>query len=445
MNHILAKKLFTKRIALGHKHNTIFTAISEYGSGCDLVRKAVIGLSKEVKADVNLFRNTILPVTKDFEADTKAKSKITPIAVADKVTIHTSHYNDGLDILEEVYSLDTNVVVSAASLPTNPLIIRYDKDLVMGNVTNHRVKEAMDEILLEYEDGYLGTLHNKLFSGVSRNSDFIKNLGINALDNYNDLYLGLVLTLGYISDTIGVSNVVVAKVRPQYLYTLRDILVTALNNYRSTYDIHLNREFLITRVNTDESGKTRVYLIGEIYSKYLEDNNVDAIIGFANNVKNNNRVTLSEFVTNIDTYVDYYESAIRIASMRSAVDHVNVLRLAYKLVSREYLADLTDGQLNKLDLTNDGLTQLSVYDVNRNIEQYIDNLSTEELLEVTEVTRYIVSIFIYRNEGFLKFIGYMNYYTKLFPKLSVDEIATSAMVAHTMDKLEPQLIVEQLG
>jgi len=445
MDNILAKKLFTKRIALNYKHNTIFTAISEYSSSSELVRKATIGLSKEVKADVNLFRNTILPVTKDFEVATKTKSKITPIAVADKVTIHTSQYNDGLDILEEVYNLDTNVVVSAPALPANPLIIRYDKGLIEDNITNHRVKEAMDEILLEYEDGYLGTIHNKLFSGVSRNSDFIKNLGINALDNYNDLYLGLVLTLGYINGTIGVSNVVVAKVRPQYLYTLRDILVTALNNYRSTYDIYLKREFLISRVTTDESGKIRVYLIGELYSKYLEDHNVDAIIGYANNVKNSTRITLSDFVNNIDTYVDYYESAIRIASMRSAVDHVNVLRLAYKLVAREYLAGLTDGQLNNLDLTTDGLTQLSVSDVNRSIEQYIDNLNTEELLEVTEVTRYIVSVFIYRNEGFLKFIGYMNYYTKLFPKLSVDEIATSAMVAHTMDKLEPQLIVEQLG
>jgi len=445
MNHILAKKLFTKRIALDYKHNTIFTAVSEYGSGSELVRKAIIGLSKEVKADVNLFRNTILPVTKDFEAATKVKSKTTPISVADKVTIHTSQYSDGLDILEEIYNLDTNVVVSAAALPNNPLIIRYDKDLVMGNITNYRIKEVMDEILLEYEDGYITTLHNKLFSGVGRNSDFIKNLGINALDNYNDLYLGLVLTLGYIGGTIGVSNVDVAKVRPQYLYTLRDVLVTALNNYRNTYDICLKHEFLISRVTTDESGKTRVYLIGEIYSKYLEDHNVDAIIGYANNVKSATRLTLSEFVTDIDTYVDYYENAIRIASMRSAVDHVNVLRLAYKLVSREYLAELTDGQLNNLDLTTDGLTQLSVDDVNRNIEYYIDNLRTEELLEVTEVTRYIVSMFIYRNEGFLKFIGYMNYYTKLFPKLSVDEIATSAMVAHTMDKLEPQLTVKQLG
>jgi len=59
-------------------------------------------------------------------------------------------------------------------------------------------------------------------------------------------------------------------------------------------------------------------------------------------------------------------------------------------------------------------------------------------MEVTEVTRFLIAVVVYDRGDFMDFSGYMSHYNKIYPKFTVEELATISTVGVVMDVLMPQ-------
>jgi len=439
LSEVIAQKITDHNVAMVSKHNTIYTAADHYGMESSIVRKAILGLANEMSADINLYRNTILPVVSDFELAVKAKAKTSITTIADKVSLHVLTYQDGLDLMTSLGLVDPKTVATYQDLPSNPLVIEYDKDLVSASMStsNNQLNTHINEIIMEHEADYVEDVHTAMFDNVSKTNSYIMELAYSPLRNYHKMIIALALVVGYINNDIGVANMAANKARTDYLYTLRAIISTGLSRYVTDYKRALESEALI--VSIDRSDEIQVYLIGEIYDKYLDQHNVEPIIGYSSNEDNPSRVRLDNFLVSIDVYQSYYNEAVRLATIKSSINNINTLKLAYKLAAREYLNDMSDDQLEMYSLNKD-----SIPAINTIVEEYVNGLDNTELLEVTEISRAIVGNIIFGRPDFIKFVGYMNHYTKIFPDLNVDEIATSALAASIIDKLEEQLVVQRV-
>lgn len=436
IGHVIGKKLAEKGVILVGAHNSIYTAAKQFGIESPVVKTALNGAANVAKRDIDRYRNMMLPAARELETLIKSKAKTTPTTIADKVNIHVNNYSDGLDAVESLGNIDTLAVVSFTELPENPLVIEYDKQTVRNNLvsTNNHLNTLLEEILMEYEEGYIEKFHNGIFGNVSSNNPKIRELAYDPVSSHNELLLGLMLTTGYLNGTLGVSNMPGERARVEYLYVLRNAFVTALARYRSIYKGYLASNTLISKIITKDDGITHVYLIGEVYSVYLNDHNVEPIIGCARSRMNASSVTLEKFLSDIESYQTYYNDQIRLASSTNTIAAITALRLAYKLSVRETLAGMSEDKLAML-----GKTKEDVLDINNVVEKYIDELSAVSLQEITDISRGIIGNLIYSDTGFMVFVDNMVYYSKLFPKLTPDEVATAAAAAHVMNMLTVQL------
>jgi len=432
---IVGERIANVGTEISPKHNSIFTAIDDYGRQAGVVTTAIIGLAAGVSTNINRYRNIMLPTAKDLASMVSDKSTSAPVSLADKVVIQTTQYWDGVTILGETEILDTEIRGAYRDIPSDPLIVEYDKETVIENMSlgNNRVSTHIQELLLEQDDDFLEQLHNNIFNNVSSNNGYLQSLPHDPVANYTELFLGLVITLGYISGTIGVTNIPVESARSKYLYALRNMLITALAAYKDTYDEYLNQEILIAKSSTTSDGVTTMRLVSEVYGKYLDDHNIDPIIGCGLLHSDLTRVRLEDFLKELDANQTHYDAAMRIASIKATTDRINVLRLAYKLSTREYFNNLTEQTLADLDYDRESIPEVMVL-----VEEYINSLETDKLLDITDVSRHIVAYYIHADAEFLVFVDRMKYYAKVFPKLTVDEVATCAMIAHTIDVVSVQ-------
>ena len=438
----IAKHLADKGIILDAKHNSIFTAIDEYGMGHPIVAKAIRGLGNAVTADINRYRNVIIPDAKELCNMVSEASVGKQVNPADKVVFHVLSKYSLLDTLVELNKVDPRVVANASELPDNPLVIAWDEKVVATNIRlgNNVVATEFESIINELGKDIIHDVHEKIFTNVSRNSEYLTSVGYNVLGNYGELVVGLMLTLGYIEGDLGITNRKVGTVRSEYLYQLRDIFVTLITNYRTTYDNAVNSEVVIVNKDTTKRGMTTLTIVSDVYDKYLDDNSIDAIIGFGLSDSTDKRVRLSQLIENADKYISVYQAAVKAETVKAALGKVNAIRTLYEMKSVEFMNNISDDRKDVL-----GLTDETIASTREAIAKYVKGLSDEEVLDITNVTRIIVGTYVYTDTSFMDFVGYMNYYAKVYDKFTPDELATLSSVAITIDYLEDHISESSVG
>ena len=436
---IIADKLTKSGTALVPKHNSIFTAAEEYGDSAPVMRTAVKGLVNIVSNDVSRYRNVILQTANEIEDQVKTRSKVSSAGVADKIHFDIISYNNIIQVVSDLNITDVDAVTNVDQLPEQPGIIEFDKQTVMDNINNMpaALLSMYKELEVGLPDNHLENLHDQLFSNIGRNNQLLASFSYNILAKLNDVTLCLMLAYSYREGTLGTSNYPASQMRVKYINNLINILVTLLRVADKQYSSYVANDIVIINTKKDKD-ITTVAIVGDVYKKFLEDHNVDLIFGYALG-NDTNRATIANLVSNEAMLLDTYAAATRMASVRASMEHINVLRLAYKLVIREHLDGLTESQLEDLGLLKDHVPEVA-----NDADEYINSLNTEELLEVTKVTRHLTAIYVYNDEGFLRFSSYMQHYAKVFPKLEAAEVAACATIAHTIDILEEQISVEKV-
>jgi hypothetical protein len=439
---VIAKKITDKGVTLTPKHNSIFTAIDEHGMDSNIVHSAIEGMANLVTGDINRFRNVILPEAKEYESAVIEMTKQAPNSPADNVTIHTVEHHQGLELFPETLIPDAHVVATYQDLPDKPLLIEWDKTTVDDNIksSNVELNDHIKELLLSYDDEHLKSLHNQVFGSLSKNNPTVVNLGTDIVGNYDNLVLLLVMTVGYVTGTLGVSNLQANEARIPYLYKFRNILVTLLSQYEKTYATYINNDVLVVDVTIGAKDSRSVTLVGETYKKYLEDHSVDAIIGLGLSNDPVRRLSYTRMVADIDKYTSVYDASIKVASVRAASDKLRVLRIAYVASIRKQLNDATEAQLEVMNIPRDNIP-----DVANLVSDRVKLLSDEELMDTTSITREIIGEVVYADPLFTPFVEYMEYYSKMFPKFSVDELVTASTVGIIIDRLEAHLDIEKMA
>ena len=435
LESLLAEKLFENSKVLEYKHNTIFTAIDQYGINSPMVTTAINGVSNIIANKVNIYRNNIIPDAEAIEAKLKEVAIVPSHNVTDDVSLHVLNYQSGFDLLKELDLIDPLAVADPSMLPNKVAYINYDEDLVSGafRTGNNKLDSYIKEILLEYKDSYVKELHEKLFLDLRKSNKFLNDLILDPIDNHNDILLSLILVLHYVNNTVGVTNIDPKELRVQYLYKLRDILSSSLAHYAKLYQRDLERDAFIVGVD-----KGHVTLIGEAYSKYLEEHSIDAIIGYAKT--ETKPIKYNKFIEHYQFYTEKFEEAVKVSYYKSNINLVSRYRHGYELAVRKFLEDTSDSNLDQM-----GFSRADIPVVVAEVSKYCRELKEEEIMETTETSRYITAVMLYDMPDFLEFSDYMEHYARVFPKYDITEVGTLATAAITMDLLSDQLVVTDIN
>jgi len=429
----IAKRITDSGIVLEPKHNSIFTAIKEYGPNDELTTAAIKGIVNYVSSNINTYRNMIIPDAKELRGMVKSKTAAVIPDAAKGVQLHILEKEEVVSIMSELDLVYPDAVSDYNKLPENPLLIESKLDDIrrLLRFDNHRLEEAVQSVAVEYSDSDLLALHDKTFSNVSKTNPFIRNLFLEDMHTVNDVTLILAMTIGYINGTMGVSNMPIEKAKTNYLYTLRNITTTILGAYNKRYNAMVSNNVLV--VKSIVSGDSNdIYLIDSVYQEYLNSPNADAIVGAAH-IDGLSRVKLEDFMVDIDKYVATYESVCKKAAIKASINNINVLRTAYVTSVNNFLDERDDTTLDAIGVSRDSITGIV-----KLARDYVNGLDDSELMEVTEVTRFLIAVVVYDRGDFMDFSGYMSHYNKIYPKFTVEELATISTVGVVMDVLMPQ-------
>lgn len=442
---ILAKRLTDNGVYLKPKHNSLFTAMLEYGAESELVNKAVTGLVNVVKSDVDKYRNVILPLSRRLEDKVKSKASVSQTSVADRVKLSIIRRNGAIDAINTTDTIDSHAVNVYTNLPASPVVIEYDEDLVKNNIRGlpESVRAHMEYILAERPNEFLKSVHEQYFSNISSEAPAWRNAAISAGSDIDKAYTVLALVLSYRLGTLGPSNKAPDTVKQAYLSIATGVFVNAIRVATDTYDLYTKQDILISAIRSSDSKVFTVVLNGDVYDKFIADNTIDVLLGYvlrltSGGVPDYVRTTLQQVLDDKDLAVKHLEEANRVQSAKNAADHIGVLRTVYKVVVAEYLNSLDDNELSAI-----GLSRNTISAINADVEVFVNKLTPTELLETTEVTRMLAGAAIFDDSGFKDFTDSMKRYAKLFPKLNVDEIATCATVELITTYLEHQYVVER--
>jgi len=416
----LATKLASEGKCVSRKHNSIFSAMEEYGSHSQIVLAAINGMGSQITANVELYRGSILPDARELAIRVKEATKATPVDPGAKVHIHVMEQPAILDSLTRSGDIDPLVSANRTDLPRSPLVVETVPNPEHTDVLD-MIKEAAFNLGYADVDKGINALVTSVFDNVSSNNMQLADLSDRSHLDHNELTILLGITMAYIKSDIIKTNMGKARANTEYLYKLRNILVTLLRNVRTK--------------GVGSNTVTTVYVVASVYQTYLEDNNIDNIIGA---VYSHHLESFSMLVADVadSKYKDIYLERVRMESIKSALGNVNATRIAFPAVLAKLLSESTDESLDSRGIVRD-----DIGDIIKETTSMVGALSEHELMELTETSRAIMGAIVYQREDFFDFVSDMKTYHELYPKFTPEELATTATVAYVTRVLIEQLAV----
>jgi len=438
----LDAKLKDKGIVLTAKHNTIYTAISDIGRGAPITNKAITGLATVVSDKINRFHGVILPCSRELEKSVKVKSTVKPDSLVDHVHIHVAGNQMNMDALIASNNVDPHAHAVFEDLPADVWFLEYEESEAVDAIKSapKPMSDRADYLLMELPEGTLKRVHMEVFGNVSTSNLVLRNITTNPASTVADAFIALTLALGYRDGTLGVSNLPASKVRITHLPRLIAHLTTVVAAAESKHAELISSDVLIsglTKVGKD----VIVNVVGPVYEKYLAKHNVSAILAYGAESSGDStyrRVGLEAFLEGVPKYLAYYDESIRMSNMKAAIQHIEVLRLAYRISVTDYLNSLEEEELEEVGIPSSGIKVII-----KHVDDFVARLAHEDLLDVTAICRTLAGDFIYNDNEFELFSSHMLHYAKVFPDLTPEEVATCATAALTMDYLESQYTVER--
>jgi len=438
----LAVKMANENKFVTHKHNTIFSAMEEYGSHAPIVLSAISGMAAQVSANVELYRNSILPDARELADKVKEAAKAAPVDPGAKVRIHPMEHPAILEQLERSGDIDINVVASVSDLPRNPLVIEPGAEPMLPGGLHNDVLDTLKESFLNmgYSDVVKGVrdMADTVFGNVSSSNRRLVAAGVHSHLDHNELTVLLAMTISYIKSDSLRTNMSKNRADVEYLYKLRNVLVTLLKMYSERLKAVESRDVLISRsrVNGVGSGLVcDVYVTAGVYQRYLEDNNIDNIIGAAYErsmaPSNMTRTEVSD-----PKYKDAYLKRVRMESIKSSLGAVNATRVAFPAVLSKMLSEVSDESLDARGIERDDIGEII-----KETTKLVEALSEHELMELVETSRAIMGAVVYQRPDFFDFVSDMKSYHELYPNFTPEELATTATVAYITRAMLEQLTV----
>jgi len=417
-----------------YKHNSIFTLLSEYGNSNKLALDAISGLSSKVGRSVELFKNSILPAANIIEKEIKENASTKVITVIERTKFVVHNYNNAVDVLTATGLADLNSTASISNLPVNPLVVELGVDdvheLLVGT-PNREFNATVREIARTKPPHHVAKLYQDIFGGLSSTNVRLNNMIADPVSNIDDIIMLYSMTLNYIQ-TLGVANQSIMVAKTQYLNKLIQTLNASINLYATKYNFYRSANILIMGIKRDDA-LFEIDVIGETYSKYLEENTVNAIFGYALSTEGSGNVGMDAIVSETDRYIGVYDASMRRDSLKAELNNTVATRIAYTVVFAKYLNELTDQQL--FDIT--GIADRSV--LIKAINAYIDRSTPAVLNDITNTVRSIVGTVIFDRPDFSEFVANMRYYNELDTSLSPEEVATAATTAMIVTYLLRQI------
>jgi len=417
-----------------YKHNSIFTLLSEYGNNNKLSLDAISGLSAKVGRSVELFKNSILPAANLIEKDIKEKASTKVVTVIERTKFVVHNYNDTIDILKDSGLTDLDSVSAISSLPVNPLVVELGVDdayELLVTTSNREFNAAVREIAHSKPNNHVSKLYHDIFGGLSSSNVRLSNMIAEPVNNIDDIIMLYSMTLNYIQ-TLGVANQSVMVAKTQYLNKLIQILNSSIKLYVNKYNFYRTTGILIMNIKRDRD-LFEIDVIGETYSKYLEENTVNAIFGYALTSEGAADISMKTIVSESERYVGVYDASMRRDALKAELNNTVATRIAYTVVFAKYLNELTDQQL----VDNTGITDRTK--LIKAINDYIDNATPAMLNDITNTVRGLVGTVIFNRPDFVEFVANMRYYNELDTNLSPEEVATAATTAMVVTYLLRQI------
>jgi len=438
----LASKLEEKGIRLMPKHNSVYTAIDEYGFEAPVTQKAISGLATIVADKVDHFRNVILPCSRALEKAVKDKSTVTPNSIVDKVHINILSNQQNTDALASS-NVDTRLGAVYEDLPDKVWFVEYSKEYVDDLLLTapKAAGERASYLLAELPDGSLETIFKNIFGNVSKTSAYLRNLPVSISSKSAVIFIGLTMALGMRDGSVGVSNLPADQARVSHLSKLIAFLTNLVVLADGRHAELVKSEILIAGVSAADDGDVIVSVVNDAYDKYLENHNVAAIIAYGAREANEpgyRRVSLDAFLGDLNMLLGYYEESIRMSNMRANIEHIEILRLAYRVAVTEHLNAMDEHELEIVGIPEEGIAV-----INKHVDEFIKAVAHDKLLDVTAICRILAGDYIYDDESFEAFSEHMLHYAKVFPDLTPEEVATCATAALTVDYLTNQYTVEK--
>jgi len=439
----LASKLEEKGIRLVPKHNSVYTAIDEYGFEAPITQKAISGLATIVAGKVDHFRNVILPCSRILEKSVKDKSTVKPTSIVDKVHISILANQQNTDALT-ADNVDTRSGAVFEDLPDRVWFVEYAKEYVDDVLATapKAVAERAKYLLTELPDGALETIYKNIFGNISKTNEYLRDLPTSGSSKSAEIFIGLALALGMRDGSIGVSNLPSDQARISHLGRLIAFLTNLVVIIDNRYAELVKSEILIAGIRTNDDGDVTVSVVGDTYDKYLENHNVAAIIAYGAKEANEpgyRRVSLDTILMDVDMLLGYYEESIRMSNMKANIEHIEILRLAYRVAVSEHLNAMDEHELEVVGISEEGIAV-----INKHVDAFISSLAHDKLLDVTSICRILAGDYIYDDDSFEVFSDHMLHYAKVFPDLTPEEVATCATAALTVDFLSNQYTVEKV-
>jgi len=290
-------------------------------------------------------------------------------------------------------------------------------DMSVGAYTSVAIENAYKELFAGMDKAEIVDIFNNTVNSIGSDTTLNSMLISPSITDTRRLLVARYAVSYYIKNSLPESNRKPDEARLNYLKPLLSIIDNALTGSINLIGLYTNNDLLIASVKMSETGATTVYVMPDTYSKYLEDNSIDAIIGYG--LTKTDSISLDNFLPDVQNYLDVYERTIENNKIRNKLERLSIISSSYKAVAREYIS---------------GLEHKIPGDV---IDNYITSLTPDVKADIKSTCRQIVGV-CNDDPGFLKFIEYMNQYAKMFQTATANEIATAVVVKYVITELLDQ-------
>ena len=429
---LIASKLAERNQVIRYGSSTVFDLINSYGNTNDSISVVAGKLANGLINDINLIRNSLVPVRNDLRnivnelLDTTTNNNIFDGVV---VPVKLPH------IVDELYSRNVlNTNVSKAHFD-NKIMVIEKPDNIKNYVTfgNTFLDNLLRDILNKYDDAAFNRIWEKYFYNVSSSSpayNALDKLDIGNMDEYIIAY-AIVSVLGkdkqlvkYVSDGDYFNNI----------NNLKIFINGLINNLVNKYKAEEKSKILISGLNDK-----KLYVNENVYNEFLKTNSVEVLLGFIikhNTIKNvelKDRL-LDNVMLNADTYQMAYDHFIKIENLNRSFREIERYKLAYEQALIDLYKDIPTDVMEHVTYIPS-----AIHDI---LKIFFGRYDNNEILDINLMVTDIIADIVFARTSFKSFVKNMEDMMKMNNKLTPTDAATLAGIDLIIDYLIKQLGLE---
>jgi len=418
----LSRRLSENGLSIEFKDRSVFKLLRDTNPNPEDFSFLGNKIAIHIFNDINKYKNIYNPYLEFYNE--QINKEVTKIANMNNIPydVSTIGLPEIIRVMEDRNYIDsvrkTNISVSGQKVKILTNLSGY-KPSFGSAVLDKMYKDLNVELSDEERDNVLAALKNKLGTKDS----YVFKISANIKNINTILYaLGMVemIMVGNI-DYIGSENafkIATAELR-NYLKNKLTIILETYETDRKTNRLVIGLENDILFVNED------------VYFEFIKNNTSEVLLGLIVELRDENDVSkyyLKNITDNADYYIEKWKRNLKLITANKLISDAENYRNAYLNVAYEVYDSLTD--------------ELKIYVrsyVMDGISSYLKELSLKELVNVEDISSYIVAVYLLNDKDYYDFIEKMELYSKNLPGLDVDDVASLASIDKIVDYIVEQI------